>query len=294
MTDDVFAHLSAQYEDFDQAASFSQIDEVLDVALITNKGGREENQDAWLFLQAQDGSYVFCVADGLGGHEGGRKASQVATQALADYVQSDQFRFENPQTLVEAFQVANTALLNFQQHNPELASMRTTLIILMIKDALAFWGHVGDVRLYRLRQNQIQFQTRDQSVPQMLVDMEEIEASEIRNHPERNRLLNALGSEKKNLRMAMCKTYVQLRQGDSFHLSSDGFWEWILENQLEELFSEKRNMQQTTEKMQTIVQAKAQQTEPENDNYTAINIRILSASINQKQRHKTVFFNPNS
>lgn len=261
----------------------------LDSCFVSGMGGRSENQDCFGYIATDDGTQVFCVADGLGGHAGGRVASQIAVQTVIDFTSTSDFKFEDPLSLATMFKLANEEIVKAQQNNTAISSMRSTLIVLMIKDSLAFWAHVGDVRLYMVRNNQILAQTKDHSIPQMLFETGDISYEEIRTHPDRSRLLYALGDPKKTPRTAMTQRYMQLEPNDSFHLSSDGFWEWLLEADMLKMLAVSKNMMLATEMMERSVLKKARALEPDHDNFTALNLRIEQAEFNAAYWHKTRF-----
>lgn len=281
--------ISNQLESSDQSAEFSLENSVFDAFFVTSKGGRKENQDTFGYIKATDGSHVFCVADGLGGHAGGRVASQVAVQAVNDFMTTSEYKFADPQMLIKSFELANKAIFSKQKEMPELSNMRSTLVILVVKDNLAFWGHVGDVRLYLFSGGAIKVQTKDHSVPQMLVDTGEIEYEDIRSHPDRSRLLNALGSAGKAVKVSIPQQYSQLQVGDRFHLSTDGFWEWILENEMLSFFNESATLMEQSRLMQLHVVRNAQEKESEHDNLTALNLVIKTAELNREYWSKTQY-----
>ncbi len=107
--------------------------------------------------------------------------------------------------------------------------------MLLARGHQAVWGHVGDSRLYFFRQGRILEQTKDHSVPQMLLAAGEITADEIRNHPDRNRLLANLGDGKPN--RFRVRKQIQIASGDAFLLCTEGFWEIVLEREMEAAFA---------------------------------------------------------
>ena len=280
---------SYQLENIDQYAKYMIESETFEAAMVTSKGGKSENQDACSISTAIDGTEVFCVADGLGGHAGGRVASQVAIEAVCKFIQKETFQFENPQTMLDAFKVANDSIIARQKTDIELLEMRSTLIIVFIKDSLAFWGHVGDVRLYHIRKQKVFFQTKDHSVPQMLVDTGDITQEEIRNHPDRSRLLNSLGDAEKKLKVTIPQRYQQIEVDDYLHLSTDGFWEWLVESKMISILSESQTVLKATISMAEEVVSNAEKVEDDYDNLTGLTIKILSALTNQRYRHKTFY-----
>ena len=258
------------------------------MAFVTNRGGRDENQDCCGYAQASDGTWIFCVADGLGGHSGGRVAAQAAVQGVLKQANQKDFSFEQLDML-QVFSGAQQHIVDLKHERPELTAMRTTLVVLAVKDGLALWGHIGDVRLYHLRRNTIRFQTKDQSVPQMLVDTGEIEPHEVRGHPDRSRVLQALGKEGEKIRVVAPPSPVQLESGDVLHLCTDGFWEWIEEAHLEAAHAQSNDLGRVLESLATALTERAAAEEPEYDNYTAMSIRIGEIERNIAFWHKTRF-----
>jgi serine/threonine protein phosphatase PrpC len=236
--------------------------------VLSDRGGREENQDAWGWAQAADGSLILAVADGLGGHAGGRTASREAVRACLEFTQDDGFDGSDGEALEAVFDAAQDAVAAARSRHPELDSMRTTLIVLIIKGYRLRWGHIGDVRLYLVRDGAVLHQTRDQSVPQMLVDAGQIRASEIRFHPDRNRLLQTLGQTDH----APCPNFegtANLEPGDFLVMATDGFWEWIDEAYL--LHASARNapgeaLDEAEKRLLNLASAQS----ADFDNYTAV------------------------
>lgn len=162
-------------------------------AMFSSRGGRDANQDFVGMARAADGSRLYIVCDGLGGHAGGAVAAKLAVDTLKRLA-SHAFDFTTD-TLTAMVQQAHREIFNAAQQSPDLSGMRTTLVVLAIKGDEAIWGHVGDARLYWFRGGNVTFQTKDHSVPQMLYASGEIKYDEIRTHPDRNRLLKSLGGE---------------------------------------------------------------------------------------------------
>lgn len=190
-------------------------------AQISRRGGRETNQDA-VWMGEATGWYCWALADGLGGMGGGELAAQAAVAAFAGVVGGE---------LERMAEAAQSAVLAQQKAQPEFASMRTTLVVLVSDGRNARWMHCGDSRLYRFRGGRVVDQTLDHSVPQTLVDAGRIEPAEIRQHPDRNRLLRSLGSVEAG--MEMSPAWRDVLEGDAYLLASDGFWEWITEREME-------------------------------------------------------------
>ena len=196
-------------------------------AAISDPGGRADNQDYCMTWQHGDGGCSI-VADGLGGHRGGKLAARVVGESLLDAWQHGDL---SRAWLTGAFAQAQEKLRR-QQDEHDLHDMRTTVVMLIRYQNQALWGHVGDSRCYHFRGDAIESITRDHSVPQMLVLTGEIEWDQIRHHPDRNLLLRTLGGHEPVM-PATPPAPLTVQPGDAFLLCSDGFWDHLLEAEME-------------------------------------------------------------
>jgi serine/threonine protein phosphatase PrpC len=235
---------------------------------LSDRGGREENQDAWGYVQAVDGSLILALADGLGGHAGGRVASREAIRGCLDIALGKTFDGSSERALADMFAAGHRAICAAREKQPALSSMCSTLVVLIINGVQLRWGHAGDVRLYLVRSGDVIRQTKDQSVPQMLVDAGVIQASEIRGHPDRNRLLQVLGDAGSEPH-ADLQGEARLEPGDFLAMASDGFWEWIDEDCLVRTAAKNAPREGLVE-AEKLLLAGASASGPEFDNYTAV------------------------
>ena len=215
----------------------------------------------------KDGSGCWVLADGLGGHHGGAIASRVAVEAALASFEADSRICTD--ALAEHLNRANRAVLERQSSEPELASMRTTLVALLASADAALWAHVGDSRLYRFSGKTWE-RTRDHSVPQRLADAGEITADQIRFHEDRNRLLRSLGA-KAEPGAAIGQAPRAPRAGDAFLLASDGFWEWITEDQMQEDLRSTSGPKAWLKQMEARLCARAAR---DHDNYSAVGVLV--------------------
>jgi serine/threonine protein phosphatase PrpC len=238
-----------------------------ETATLSSAGGRENNEDCCGHtLNGAAGCWVLC--DGLGGHRGGEIASKTAVDAVLESFRS------NPAVTAEALAAhvdrAQQAVVEKQIVDPELTGMRTTLVLLAAAEDAARWMHVGDSRLYWFRDGKIREQTRDHSVPQRLADAGEITINEIRFHEDRSRLLRSLGAAKQDPGAAAGAMPSPPEPGDTFLLASDGFWEWVLEEEMEASLAASKHSKQWLERMEAQLRQRAT---GEFDNYSAIAVR---------------------
>jgi serine/threonine protein phosphatase PrpC len=241
---------------------------VFQTATLSAAGGRADNED-FLGSRMSKSSGCWALADGLGGHRGGEIASRLAVDAAIS-------SFEQNPSIVEAvlnahLVQANRAVLEGQAANAELTHMRTTMVMLIASPEKAMWAHAGDSRLYWLRDGKIQEQTRDDSVPQRLVDAGEISADQIRHHEDRSRLLNSVGAREEVVVSNRAMPGAP-EPNDGFLLASDGFWECVTEPEMEDDFRETASAEEWIGRMEGRVKERAL---ADHDNYSAIAVRVL-------------------
>lgn len=163
---------------------------------------------------------VFVVCDGMGGHVGGKQASSIAVKSIIEYLQREKYR-DPMLALNGALQFANMQILDYANKHRELKGMGTTACVLLLQDTEAYIAHVGDSRiyLYLAKENELHRITKDHSYVQTLVDAGEITDEEAEHHPNKNRIMKALGI-KPDLSPSLGT--VRPKNGDMFLICSDG------------------------------------------------------------------------
>jgi PPM family protein phosphatase len=182
---------------------------------------RSVNQDA--FYIDPEGRF-FILADGMGGHAGGQEASWIAAQVIQSYLaehwNSSQ---DTPQLLESAFGKANQAILQDQREHPERADMGTTAVVLLFRDGDGSWSaHVGDSRLYLLRESVLEQITDDHTWVAKALKAGVLNSEQATYHPWRHMLSQCLGRE--DLAEVEIQP-VQVQSGDRLLLCSDGLTE---------------------------------------------------------------------
>ena len=204
---------------------------MIDYELFSSKGERAENEDSVRIVD-KGSLKAFILADGLGGCGKGEIASLAAVKAVENYILENEF---DSDMLRNCFVEAQKGVLDAQKEN-DYYEMKTTLVVLLINGKKAFWGHIGDSRLYVFNGKKYEYRTSDHSVTQVLYKLGEIKEDEIRHHNDRNKLLRALGSEDLSVEnLFECGgENVDVFEKD-FLLCSDGFWEWITEKEMQKI-----------------------------------------------------------
>jgi serine/threonine protein phosphatase PrpC len=235
---------------------------------VTDRGGRTKNEDSVNCYYQSGFGGCWVVADGLGGHAAGEVASAIAAEAIVE-----KFR-QSPRLeagyIRECFGYALDRILNRQEDEPMLKSMRTTAVALFTDCRGVTWAHVGDSRLYFFRGGALTFQTLDHSVSQACVRAGEITPEQIRFHEDRNRLLKVLGTDA-NLKVEIRELSMVPQKGDAFLLCTDGFWEYVLEGEMEEDLHEADSPKTWLGRMSRRLLNRVGK---ENDNYTAAAVLI--------------------
>lgn len=232
---------------------------MITTASVSAPGGRPVNEDTVRIISNGHCLRAF-VGDGLGGYAGGAQASQTAAAAVLEPSRTQSMLSE--QALLTAAEQAHLAVNTIQAQCR--GNMKTTLVLLIIEDGQARWMHVGDSRLYHFRKGTLVTQTLDHSVSQMAVLMGQIRPEQIRFHEDRNRVLRALGSE--NARPEISPVLELVGGQDVFLLCTDGFWEYVCENEMEECLRLSKTPKQWLGRMETLLRSRIP---GDCDNYTA-------------------------
>jgi len=148
---------------------------------------RKENQDNFLILAPQ---MVYAIADGMGGHAGGRQASVIAVETLRQELEDD--RAVDTAAVENALAYANDRILD-EAKAKNWEGMGTTLVLAFYADGEWRVANIGDSRAYVVNRNEIRAVTKDHSLVEEMVARGTITREEARVHPHRNVLTRALG-----------------------------------------------------------------------------------------------------
>ena len=198
---------------------------------------RRENQDSAGFFPDRR---LFVVADGMGGHAGGKQASELAVRTIDERFRPEAAAVEEShRSLVQAIREANGRIVGCAAGEAALRGMGTTLVALLLgEDARGFVVHVGDSRAYRLRDDSLDVLTADHSVVGDLLRNHDISEDEARSHPYRHVLTRALGAAEQ---IEPEVTPIEARPGDVFVLCSDGVSGMVSPDELKAILVEHRD-----------------------------------------------------
>lgn len=199
---------------------------------------RSENQDFGTYTtpseekESHPGGRLLIVADGMGGHRGGATASRLAGETVkAQYLGSE--TTDVARALRESLARANARIFAEAQSNPELRGMGTTTSVLAVRSNHAWFAHVGDSRIYRVRDGEIEQLTEDHSLVATMMREGLLTPQEAETHPRRNVLQRSMGvAEEVEIDV---RGPFDLREGDTFILCSDGLHGVVREPELKQI-----------------------------------------------------------
>lgn len=189
---------------------------------------REGNEDSIGFWPC-GGGFLFAVADGLGGHNSGEVASGLALDVLVREMTQTSGAGVVMKNLKRAVQQANLEIYQKSITVPELHRMGTTLTASVVTGSTLVAAHIGDSRLYLLRDGVLSQLTKDHTSVQEQVEYGILSPEEARVHPDRHRLTNYLGHD---LITSVDTLKLDIQAGDVLVQCSDGIYDELSESEL--------------------------------------------------------------
>ena len=199
---------------------------------------RELNEDSGTYVQPadpdllHDKGLLVVVADGMGGHTAGEVASKLAVEVVARAYYEDG---RDPRSALErAFHQANKAIYDAAEKDASQSGMGTTCTALVLQNGTAISAHVGDSRLYLVRDGSIYLMTEDHSAVMEMVKAGLITLEQARHHPEKNVILRAMGSHAE-VEVTTWEEPFPVRAGDRFLLCSDGLYDLVEDDEIKRI-----------------------------------------------------------
>ncbi|HKU14563.1 MAG TPA: protein phosphatase 2C domain-containing protein [Steroidobacteraceae bacterium] len=241
--------------------------EYADLSLV---GDREDNQDR-VTVSAAEQAALLVVIDGMGGHSDGSRAADTALKSLLE-----SFR----QTSLPMFDPLGFLHLALSRAHDEVAKLgngqaidtrpRATTAVCLVQDGAAFWAHIGDSRVYHLRQGKIVERTRDHSHVELLLREGKITEEELPTHPMRNFVECCLGGDPAIPEMTVSGRHV-LQPGDVLLLCTDGIWANLRDSDIAGFFRD--DNQELRAWLEALGRRAVQASAPFSDNSTAAVLR---------------------
>lgn len=210
---------------------------------------RMSNQDRCM---ADTGHGVFMVSDGVGGHHGDKEATEIVVRTIGPSIASIGafvgFDLPNIQTMVgNAIQTARRRMVELAGYSPDYRQMGATMALAFVVEGRLCVSHVGDCRVYLLRDRTLTQLTVDQTFVQVAIDAGMLTAEQARTHPWRHVVTNVVGV--KPLDQAPDLTVVDLCPGDRVLICSDGLTGVVEDSRLRELLLDVTEPETTVDRL---------------------------------------------
>ncbi len=196
----------------------------------TDVGNKRDHNEDDLCMVPEENLYM--VADGMGGHASGEVASKMAVETVQEFFQEtsedeemtwpykmDKELGYEENRLTAGIKLANLRIYETASQNSAQRGMGTTIVAVLFSGEDAYFGHVGDSRIYRLRDDTLEQVTDDHSLLNDYIKMKDLSEEEIENFPHKNVIVRALGM-KETVQVDIAKKVPQ--DGDIYLLCSDG------------------------------------------------------------------------
>ena len=227
------------------------------LASVTTDTGclRETNEDNGVHVKPGDEETrklrgtLTVVADGMGGHSSGEVASQMAMDLIVQFYYADA-QNTVAEALRNAIQQANAEIFQTSVTDEKYYGMGTTLVALILLDGIGYTAHVGDSRLYRLRNNQIELLTMDHSQVMEMVKEGIISMEEARHHEDKNVILRAVGTQL-TVNVEVSEAF-EVLPNDEFLLCSDGLSDMVEDEIIASVWANSGDVYEASEKLVAI------------------------------------------
>ena len=240
---------------------------------------RENNEDVWAKLPSQR---LFILADGMGGHQAGEVASQETVKELCAIlekklnIKDDTISLDIAREFIfEAIQEVNAHIYNMGRKDHELRGMGTTLCCLHFHHKGLVYAHVGDSRIYRLRNKKLYQLTKDHSLMRELIDLGQLNERQAEDFQYRNIITKAIGTEP-DVEPSVRVTEVQ--DHDLYMMCSDGLSDLLSLNEIEQIMNKKIPFKEISQHL-----VDASKEKGGNDNIT-----VVVAKVQEMHEHKDI------
>lgn len=245
-------------------------------------GNRKANQDRFAVVETGN-AVMMVVADGMSGHSDGKLAADTLVESVVRSFNNTKFPHPAPYKFFQQIlTIAQQEVLDAGAKQSPPVSPRTTCVLCLVQQGTAIWAHVGDSRLYWIRNGKILEQTRDHSRVEEMYQQGLITAEQKERHPQRNIVTQCIGSPKKPPRPTISQK-TPLTTDDVLLLCSDGLWGQIPTEQLADNFR-RYNVDYALEMLAHDAEANGF---PKSDNISGIAFRWLSNAKSQPTRSRS-------
>ena len=195
----------------------------IEYAKVSALGDRSDNQDRAAVVVADDAALML-VFDGMGGHSDGARAAETGLKVVQDLFMDAQLPIFDPQGfLYMALARAHDEVVNIGKDVAVDFRPRATCAICLVQEGGSFWAHIGDSRIYQVRNGTVLSRSRDHSHVEVLIQEGAITEEEAQDHPMRNFVECCIGGDAPVPDMSITG-WQKLHHGDVLLACSDGLW----------------------------------------------------------------------
>lgn len=205
------------------------------VVSATNVGNyRKNNEDSYF---VNDSKNLYILADGMGGHLAGEKASKMATDIIASHFKKNK-NIRKTEDVIEilssSIKNANKEIFESSENNEDYRGMGTTVSAGFVLEDVLVYSNIGDSRIYKINKG-IEQLTRDDSFVNYLIEIGDITEEEAKNHPKKNVLTKALGTTET---LDVYVNALKIEKDDIFLFCSDGLTNMISDEEIFKIVKE--------------------------------------------------------
>lgn len=244
----------------------------IEFADVSDVGHREDNQDRGAVV-VNDQSALLVAMDGMGGHADGARAAEIGRKTLIDAFRAEKHPLFDPLGFLHlSLGRAHEAVVDAGGSLPLEHRPRATAAVCVVQDGAAWWAHLGDSRVYHIRDGSVIERTRDHSHVEQLLREGTIREDEVHGHPMRNYVECCLGGEPVLPEMSISLRR-PLRAGDIVLVCSDGLWANLPDAEIAGFW--KADGKPLAQHLKALVRRAVAASAPTSDNTTAAALRWL-------------------
>ncbi len=206
----------------------------IEYAKVSALGDRRDNQDRAAVVASEDAALLL-VFDGMGGHSDGARAAETGLNVVQDlFMNATQPIFDPQGFLYMALSRAHDEVVRIGADVAVDFRPRATCAICLVQEGGAFWAHIGDSRIYQVREGEVLTRSRDHSHVEVLIQEGAISEEEAQDHPMRNFVECCIGGDAPVPDMSITNRK-KLEPGDVLLACSDGLWSGLSDSDMAEI-----------------------------------------------------------
>ena len=244
----------------------------IEYAKVSALGDRQDNQDRAAVVVSEEAALML-VFDGMGGHSDGAKAAETGIKVVQDMFMSAAQPIFDPQGfLYMALSKAHDEVVVLGTDLDVDFRPRATCAVCLVQEGRAYWAHIGDSRIYQVREQKVLTRSRDHSHVEVLIQEGAISEEEAQDHPMRNFVECCIGGDAPVPDMSITNGK-KLETGDVLLVCSDGLWSGLSDDDMAEIGTPGDN--NLVENLKSLSMKALNVNSPYSDNTTGTALRWL-------------------